>query len=334
MIVAVAGATGRLGSRVVARLAAAGVEVRVLTREPARARHLAAVASDITVCDVRDRAATRSAVRGARTLVSAVHGFAGPGRVSPRSVDRDGNANLIDAAEAAGADVVLVSIVGAAADSPLELARAKHAAEEHLKASRTAWTIVRATAFVELWAEILERGIVFGRGENPINFVSVEDVAAAVERAVLRADQRGRVIDVAGPQDLTLNELATLAIEADGTHKTIRHVPRWLLRLLAPLSRQARAALVMDTADMTFAAGRSKPRSRPGATSTARCHSASGKAPPSVADYVTPPRPSNGGPADRSGTTTRPERASPCRFGRAAVRPSRGPVRRSRTLAP
>ncbi len=258
MIVAVAGATGRLGSRVVARLAAAGVEVRVLTREPARARHLAAVASDITVCDVRDRAATRSAVRGARTLVSAVHGFAGPGRVSPRSVDRDGNANLIDAAEAAGADVVLVSIVGAAADSPLELARAKHAAEEHLKASRTAWTIVRATAFVELWAEILERGVVFGRGENPINFVSVEDVAAAVERAVLRADQRGRVIDVAGPENLTLNDLAALSIEADGTHKTVRHIPRWLLRLLAPLNRQARAALVMDTADMTFAAGRSK----------------------------------------------------------------------------
>ncbi len=233
MIVAVAGATGRLGSRVVARLAAAGVEVRVLTREPARARHLAAVASDITVCDVRDRTATRSAVRGARTLVSAVHGFAGPGRVSPRSVDRDGNANLIDAAEAAGADVVLVSIVGAAADSPLELAR--------------------ATAFVELWAEILERGVVFGRGENPINFVSVEDVAAAVERAVLRADQRGRVIDVAGPQDLTLNELATLATRVNGTRKTIRHVPPWLLHVLAPLSRQARAALVMDTADMTFA---------------------------------------------------------------------------------
>jgi uncharacterized protein YbjT (DUF2867 family) len=263
-MIAIAGATGRLGSRVVARLAARGVDVRVLTRDPTRARHLAAATSDVVVCDVRDPAATRRAVRGATTVVSAVHGFAGPGRVSPRSVDRDGNANLIDAAEAAGADVVLMSIAGAAADSAMELARAKHAAEQHLKASRTGWTIVRATAFVELWAEILQRGIVFGRGENPINFVSVEDVADAVESAVLQADLRGRVIDVAGPQDLTLNELAELAIEANGTHKTIHHVPPWMLHLLAPVSRQVRAAVVMDTADLTFA-GRSdleRPRGR------------------------------------------------------------------------
>jgi uncharacterized protein YbjT (DUF2867 family) len=262
VIVAIAGATGRLGSRVVERLAADGVAVRVLTRDSARARHLAAVASDIVVCDVRDRAATHSAVRGATTVVSAVQGFAGPGRVSPHSVDRDGNINLIDAAESAGANVVLVSIVGAAADSPLELARAKHAAEEHLKASRAPWTIVRATAFVELWAEILERGIVFGRGENPINFVSVEDVAAAVENAVLRADPPGRAIDVVGPENLTLNELAKLAIQANGVPRTIRHVPPQLLQLLAPLNRQARAALVMDTADMTFAVHRRVPAPR------------------------------------------------------------------------
>src|SRR4051794_195426 len=146
-MIAIAGGTGRLGSRVVTRLAARGVDVRVLTRDPTRARHLAAATSDVVVCDVRDPAATRRAVRGATTVVSAVHGFAGPGRVSPRSVDRDGNANLIDAAEAAGADVVLMSIAGAAADSAMELARAKYAAEQHLKASRTGWTIVRATAF-------------------------------------------------------------------------------------------------------------------------------------------------------------------------------------------
>ena len=58
MIVAIAGATGRLGNRVVARLAAGRVSVRVLTRDPAHARHLAAGATDIVLCDVRDSAAT------------------------------------------------------------------------------------------------------------------------------------------------------------------------------------------------------------------------------------------------------------------------------------
>ena len=72
-----------------------------------------------------------------------------------------------------------MSVVGASADSPMELFRCKHAAEAHLRGSGVAWTIVRATAFVELWIDILGstatpgRPVVFGRGDNPINFVSV-----------------------------------------------------------------------------------------------------------------------------------------------------------------
>jgi NADH dehydrogenase len=42
------------------------------------------------------------------------------------------------------------AVAGAAADSPMELFRMKHAAEEHLRESGADWTIVRATAFLEL----------------------------------------------------------------------------------------------------------------------------------------------------------------------------------------
>jgi uncharacterized protein YbjT (DUF2867 family) len=48
--------------------------------------------------------------------------------VSAATVDRQGSVNLIDAAGDAGAEFVLVSVVGAAADSPMELARMKYAA--------------------------------------------------------------------------------------------------------------------------------------------------------------------------------------------------------------
>ena len=103
-----------------------------------------------------------------------------------------------------------MSVVGAAADHPMELFRAKFAAEEHLRASGAPWTIVRATAFVELWAEIMAKPIVFGRGDNPINFVSVNDVAAVVERAVIDPTLRGKVLEVGGPQNVTFNEFETL----------------------------------------------------------------------------------------------------------------------------
>jgi uncharacterized protein YbjT (DUF2867 family) len=78
-MIAVAGGTGRLGSALVKRLHDRGLRVRVLTRDPERARHLRHLGVDIVTADVRDRAGIRSALEGVCTVVSAVHGFVGPG---------------------------------------------------------------------------------------------------------------------------------------------------------------------------------------------------------------------------------------------------------------
>lgn len=252
MKVLVAGGTGRLGRLVVEHLVGEGVGVRVLTRDRRRAEPLQRLGVDVVDGDVRRLETLSGAVDGVDVVVSAVQGFAGPGRVTPASVDRDGNANLVDAAARADAAVVMVSIVGAAADNPLELARCKYAAERHLRGSGAPWTIVRCSAFAELWAELVVKGVVFGAGDNPINFVSVHDVAPVVTAAVVDPGYRSRVVDVAGPTDLTFNQLASLLREQRGQPARVRHVPRRVLRALAPLHRQPRAGYVMDTADMTY----------------------------------------------------------------------------------
>jgi NADH dehydrogenase len=186
--------------------------------------------------------------------------------VTPASVDRDGNANLVAAAKAEGAELVLVSVVGAAAQSPMELFRMKAAAEQTLIGSGVPWTIVQAAGFLELYLDLMRRSagkggrpLVFGRGENPINFVPVSDVADEVVRVALDPTQRGRTVRVCGA-NMTLNELAALVQQELGTTgKRPRYIPRPVLRALAAsrvisnsaLSRQAGAAIVMDTADMT-----------------------------------------------------------------------------------
>lgn len=265
-MILLAGGTGRLGTVLARRLASQGLAVRVLTRDQARAAHLTGQGVEAVTGDVRDRASLAAALRGAGVVVSAVHGFAGAGGVSPASVDYQGNLNLTDAARAAGADLVLVSVVGAAADSPMELFRMKHAAEQYLRSSGIGWTIVRATAFLELWIDLLEktaarsgRPIIFGRGNNPVNFVSVTDVAALVERAVTDPAVRGRILEIGGPANLTFNQLAATIQAAAGRSGVPRHVPRPMLRLMAgtlglvkpDIGRQARAALIMDRADLT-----------------------------------------------------------------------------------
>jgi uncharacterized protein YbjT (DUF2867 family) len=210
-MILLAGGTGRLGSVLAARLTGRGLAVRVLTRDPARAAHLAAQGAEVATGDVRDCASLAPAVRGADVVVSAIQGLTGPRGVTPATIDYQGNINLIDAARAAGAQFVLMSVAGAAADSPMELFRMKHAAEEHLRESGADWTIVRATAFLELWIDVLTstatssgRPVVFGRGNNPINFVSVTDVAALVEHTVTDPATRGRILEIGGPRNLTL----------------------------------------------------------------------------------------------------------------------------------
>jgi uncharacterized protein YbjT (DUF2867 family) len=265
-VILVAGGTSRLGQRVVRRLLDRGLAVRVLTRNPEGAAGLPPTA-EVVVGDVRDRASLRAAMAGARTVVSAVHGVTGKGPNSPATVDRDGNANLVDLAAESGADLVMMSVVGASPDSPMELFTMKYAAERHLWASGVSATVVRATAFAELWVEILRktagrsgRPVVFGRGDNPINFVCVDDVAAAVEYAVVEPSSRGTTMQIGGPDTVTLSALAALVQKADGGTGKPRHVSPLVLKGLAgsvgrvrpAFGRQLRMALAMDSVDLTF----------------------------------------------------------------------------------
>jgi uncharacterized protein YbjT (DUF2867 family) len=266
-VIVVAGGTGTLGTRLVPRLAGQGLAVRVLTRDPARAQHLAGRGIEVTRGDVRDPASLAGALRDADTVISAIHGFAGPGRVSPATVDRAGKAHLIDAADRTGAAFVLVSLVGAAPDHPIGRFQAKYAAEQALRASGISWTIVRATAFMETWGKIMEQSLqasgkilVFGRGNNPVNFVSATDVAALVSHAVVTRGLRSQFLELGGPDNLTFDQVASLLQETIGSAATVRHIPRLALHAMAmataglkrDLARQARAALAMDSIDMTF----------------------------------------------------------------------------------
>lgn len=265
-MILVAGGTGRLGTLVVGRLLDQGLDVRVLTRTHDRADHLGPKV-DVMIGDVRDPDSVRRAVAACDVVVSAVHGFAGPRGISPSSIDRDANASLTDATKSAGAEFVLMSGVGAASSSPIELFRMKWAAEQYAASSGVPTTIIRATAFMELWIDILRktatrsgRPLVFGHGDNPINFVSVADVAALVERAVTDHATRGEILEIGGPDDLTFNQLANAVQTADQRDRPPRHVPPSMLRLMTAtvgrlkpeLGRQASAALVMDRDDFAF----------------------------------------------------------------------------------
>lgn len=263
-MILVAGGTGTLGTRVVRAIAASGTPVRVLTRNADRASDLPA---EIVVGDVREPATLTQALRGVTMVVSAVQGFAGTDPGGATAVDLRGNENLLRAATAAQR-FVLISAVGAAPDSPLDLRRVKHQAETAARRSHLETTVIRPTVYLETWLGILSEMIetkravtIFGRGNNPINFVSADDVAALVEHATRTPDLAGATLEIGGPDNLTLNELARTLLARHDIPEKINHVPLPVLRAVATLARPlkpsvaalARFGITMDCTDMTLA---------------------------------------------------------------------------------
>ena len=217
---------------------------------------------------MRDGAALEAAVAGCDAVVSAFTAFGRPQGGDLRSADLQGSVNLMRAAEKAGSGhFVLVSFHGAAPDSPLELGRVKYQVEQVLQASRLSWTIIRPTASMEIWATLLAAPLlehhktrIFGRGDNPINFVSQRDVAAFIELALTDSRLRGQAIDVGGPENLSVNQLVHRFEELTGATGGEQHIPLPMLRAMSvvmrpfspALARQVKAAVIMDTTDMAL----------------------------------------------------------------------------------
>lgn len=264
----IAGGTGQLGTQVIRLLTARGLNVRVLTRDPVRAEHLRGDLVEIVPGDVLDRDAVEKAVVGASTVISAIHGFAGTRNYSPRTVDGQGNSNLIRAAQAARVDhFILVSIQGVRRDHPMELFRMKYLAEQELRSSSLSWTIIRPTAYMELWGKLIGEPLIktgktriFGPGTNVINFVSTHDVARYVELAAVDPELRGVSVEVGGPENLSMTQVAQAFEAVTGKAGSKSHVPLPVLRLMSVLmrplnpmlARQVHGAIVMNTQDMTF----------------------------------------------------------------------------------
>ena len=230
-MILVIGGTGRLGRLVIGALGSQH-EVRVLSRHATSADPPMPDAVEVVDGDIRDPAALARAAEGAACIVMAAHGVESRERGGLAAVDELGSRAVTAAARRFGSHIVLVSTAGARADAPLLLDRTKWAAEQVVRESGVPWTIVRAAPYAQTWAMILTmsadrsgRPGIIGSGTTSHHFIDVRDVAAVVTRAATDVSLRGRILLVAGPDGLTLRQLAAMMQEATSWSGSPRHLP-------------------------------------------------------------------------------------------------------------
>jgi NADH dehydrogenase len=161
---------------------------------------------------------------------------------------------LLRAAREAGVRrVVQLSVSNASTSSRLPYFRAKAVAEEGLAASGLSYAIVRPTlvfaredVLVNNIAWLLRRLPLFvipGSGRYTLQPVAAEDVAELVVAAGAREDRS--VLDAAGPDVLSFDDLVRLIRETVGSRATVMHArPRIALALSAMVGSVMRDRLV------------------------------------------------------------------------------------------
>ncbi|SHF94654.1 SDR family oxidoreductase [Geodermatophilus nigrescens] len=220
MTLAVTGSTGQLGGRVARRLADAGVEQRLLVRDPSRAPRLPGATA--VAAPYADGDAVRAALDGVGTVLMVS---------ASETLDRvEQHRTFVDAAADAGvAHLVYVSFLGAAPDATFTLARDHWATEEHVRARGLPATFLRDSLYAD-FAPVLvgEDGAIRGpAGDGRVAPVAQDDIAD-VAVAVLRdpAAHAGRTYDLTGPEALTFAGLAATLSAATG--RDVRYVPETL----------------------------------------------------------------------------------------------------------
>jgi len=209
-LIVVTGASGRLGGRIARRLAAEGLSLRLVVRDPSRAPDLPG--ASVAVAEYGDRDAVRRALDGAETVLMVS---------ASESADRvDRHRAFIDAAADAGAGhLVYTSFVGAAPDAVFTLARDHWATEQHLRASGLTWTFLRDNLYADFLPQMVgEDGVIRGpAGDGRVAVVAQDDIVDAAV-AVLRdpAPHAGRTYDLTGPEALSFAEMAEIITAQTG----------------------------------------------------------------------------------------------------------------------
>jgi uncharacterized protein YbjT (DUF2867 family) len=240
-VILLVGATGMLGSRIAERLRARGISFRALVRPGSDASWLEALGVEVARGDLRDPASLRDALAGIRTVITTAtaisRALAGDKTATVRDVDERGNANLVEAAEAAGVErFVFVSFTFPPSLARSPLGAAKRATRERLAGSPMREVVVQPDMFQEIWLSKdvgldWEAGKVqiFGKGETPHAYVAVDDVAKATVQLALHEDPP-RELEVGGPEALTREQVVERFEQTSGRQIKRRHIPRLMLR--------------------------------------------------------------------------------------------------------
>src|SRR5262252_6597635 len=255
--VLVVGATGVLGMEVCRQLADAGKKVKGLVRmssQKEKVNGLHELGVETVPGDMKDPQSLYQAFKNVNAIIStATSTISHQQGDSIETVDLAGQLNVAEAASASGVQrVVLISFPPYPPMTPeFPLQSAKRAVEDRVKSKNFTYTILQPTYFMEIWLGpalgfdyVRAKAVIYGEGKNKISWIAIKDVARFAVASIDNPAARNAVIQLGGPDDLSLLDAVEIFEQESGRTFELQNVPDEALR--------AQMAAAPDSLGKTF----------------------------------------------------------------------------------
>jgi len=252
-MILVAGGTGFVGGGIVRELASRDKPVAVLTRNAAKAAtRFPHIQVEYREGDVRDPASLAAAVQGAEVVIGCVQFPNSPIENQRRGhtfeeTDAAGTERLVEASKAAGVQrYIYLSGAGASPDSKYHWFRAKWRAETAVKDSGITYVIFRPSWVYGPGDRSLNRFLTMSRflpfvpiigvgSKQRLQPVFIDDLGWAVAEAVDNRAADNRVLEIGGPEVLTMKEIIRTGLEVLDRRRFLLPVPKVLMKTQSAL---------------------------------------------------------------------------------------------------
>ena len=228
-----AGATGYLGSYITRELLSRDIPVRIVVRNRSKV-NLSHDLLEVVEAQITESSLPDHLFNNIDTVISSVGITRQKDGLTYKDVDYQANANLIDGALRNNVrKFIYISVLNGEKLRNLAICDAKEQLGDYLKQSGLDYTIIRPNGFFSDMGDFLRmaktgRVFLFGDGEQVLNPIHGADLAKVTANSISNME---KVIEAGGPDLLTQNRIAELALEACGKPPKIIHLPDILRRL-------------------------------------------------------------------------------------------------------
>lgn len=240
--VLVIGGTGMLGAPVVRRLREDGYKVRLLARNPAKAKETFGDGYEVVHGDVERPESLEAALTGCYGVHVNLSG--GPRAEDYDRIEFQGTANVARAAARCGVRrLTYISGASVCADRTwFYWARTKFAAEAAIRDCGVSYTIFRPSWFLESlpWFVKGSRALLIGKQRASLHWLAAADYAAMVSRAYRIPSTENKTLYVYGPETMPMGEALRLYCSIAHPQARVYSAPTWLVALAALATRDAK----------------------------------------------------------------------------------------------